>query len=125
MGEKLTKAQKFALNYVQTNGPGTLPLTKAGRTPAASSHVTMKLTEEEAQMIARQREQRASRRWICEGVFLAADYLKSLGDQCGGGAGEETNAETGKPYGEAYYRMAEVLRRRASYLSANPQEINV
>jgi hypothetical protein len=32
---KLTKAQRDALSYILENGPGTLPLTKAARTPAA------------------------------------------------------------------------------------------
>lgn len=32
---KLTKAQRDALNFILANGPGTLPLTKQGRTPAA------------------------------------------------------------------------------------------
>jgi hypothetical protein len=35
MGEKLTKAQREALRFILAKGPGTLPLTKAGRTPAA------------------------------------------------------------------------------------------
>lgn len=32
---RLTKAQLVALRYIEENGPGTLPLTLAGRTPAA------------------------------------------------------------------------------------------
>jgi hypothetical protein len=35
VGEKPTKAQRSALKFILTNGPGTLPLTKSGRVPAA------------------------------------------------------------------------------------------
>lgn len=34
-GEALTKAQRAVLQFILAEGPGTLPLTKAGRTPAA------------------------------------------------------------------------------------------
>jgi hypothetical protein len=34
-GLKLTKAQRNALAFILANGPGTIPLTRAGRTTAA------------------------------------------------------------------------------------------
>lgn len=85
----------------------------------------MKLTDAEAAQITRQREQSERRRWIVEGMFLAADHLANLGSQCAGGSGGQADPVTGKMYGATYYDMADVLKRRAAFLSANPGEINV
>jgi hypothetical protein len=39
------------------------------------------------------------------------DLLISYGDQCCGGAGREINKTTGKPYGDDYYRIADMIAR--------------
>lgn len=83
------------------------------------------LTDAERQMILAQRQQAERRRWIVEGMFLAVSHLSDLGDQCCGGDGRKVNPETGKEWGEPYFTLAEILSRRACYLSANPSEINV
>lgn len=39
--------------------------------------------------------------------------LIALGNECCGGSGDQTNPQTGKPYGAPYYEMAEKIRERA------------
>ena len=89
-----------------------------------SERVTMELTAEEAKRITDERAQRERRRWIVEGMFLAASYLNDLGNECAGGSGDQTNPATGERYGKPYYDMSDILTRRAAYLSSNPNEIN-
>ena len=83
------------------------------------------LTDAERQMILAQRQQNERRRWIVEGMFLAAQHLGDLGAQCCGGDGDKVNPATGEKWGEAYFNCSQMVARRAAYLSANPAEINV
>ena len=85
----------------------------------------LKQTADERAQILKQREQRDRRRWIVEGMFLIADHIESVGNECAGGAGVATNPATGQRYGEPYYTAADEARRRAAFLSANPERINV
>ena len=77
------------------------------------------LTDAERQQILKQRERTQRTEWIAWGIFIAADYLHSLGDQCAGGAGPEKNPETGLQYGESYYHKESLLRMYASNLQAD------
>lgn len=83
------------------------------------------LTDAERQMILAQRQTVERRRYIVEGMFLAASHLGDLGSQCCGGDGDRVNPETGKKWGEPYFTCAEMLTRRAAYLASNLSEINV
>lgn len=71
-------------------------------------------TDAERKQILDQRDNEARQRYAVGGAFAAADYLRDLGAQCCGGAGDQINPKTALPYGEPFFLAERMIRQWAA-----------
>lgn len=80
----------------------------------------LKLSDAERQQILEQRARADKKRWLGEGIFIAADHLEQLGKEACGGDGEAINPATGERWAESFFQHAQMLRMYGSRWQIEP-----